>query len=134
MSMWCDNPREHERDGRSDFERHGRYGYDHQHYQGHGDCDKHYTRGFDEAKREHERIEEQREEEQRQESQRHREEHRRRERMDEEEYYERERYEEYCREQEALEANHIANQFVQHLNWSKKRRVRWLRRKGFAVV
>jgi len=56
MSLWCDNPRKHRREGERDYERGGRYGYDSQQYNDHwDDCAKHYREGFDEARREESR-------------------------------------------------------------------------------
>lgn len=53
--------REDERAGERDFERNGRYGYNEQRYLGHDDASRDYQRGFDEARRQHERREEERE-------------------------------------------------------------------------
>lgn len=64
----CRRPDDHLREGREDFERHGRYGYDSFKYDDpFDDCNKAYTDGFNEARREDERREERREEERREE-------------------------------------------------------------------
>ncbi len=64
MYGFCHNSDEHKKEGREDFERHGRYGYDHWKYDDHfNDCNKAYTDGFNEARREEERREERRQEE-----------------------------------------------------------------------
>lgn len=74
---YCDNERDHQREGEKDFDNRGRYGYDSQRYQNHVDaCDEAYTKGFDSARREDDRRQEMREEEEaqeRQEMMRHRE-------------------------------------------------------------
>src|SRR5688572_14756493 len=63
---WCYNEDEHKREGREDFERRGRYGYDHERYDDRrDDCARAYNDGFDEARRAEERREEYRAEEER---------------------------------------------------------------------
>lgn len=65
---YCNFPEEHEREGRQDFERRGRYGYDYEKYNDHfNDCNESYTKGFDSARREEDRRQEDREMEERQE-------------------------------------------------------------------
>jgi hypothetical protein len=60
---YCDNEREHEDEGRRDFERRGRFGYDDDRYHNDGDaCDQAYSRGFDEERRREDRRREEREE------------------------------------------------------------------------
>lgn len=60
----CRHPDEHLREGREDFERNGRYGYDSFKYgDSFSDCNKAYTDGFNDARREDDRREERREEE-----------------------------------------------------------------------
>jgi hypothetical protein len=64
MYGYCNNSDEHKREGREDFERRGRYGYDSWKYDDpFNDCNKAYTDGFNEARREEERREERRQEE-----------------------------------------------------------------------
>lgn len=64
MYGFCNNSDEHKREGREDFQRHGRYGYDREKYDDPwNDCNKAYTDGFDDARREADRREEQRQEE-----------------------------------------------------------------------
>ena len=48
---WCDKEQDHEREGRRDFERKGRYGMDRELYREryYDDCAKAYVRGFDEV-------------------------------------------------------------------------------------
>lgn len=68
MYGYCNNSDEHKREGRQDFERHGRYGYDSWKYDDpFNDCNKAYRDGFNEARREEERREERRQEEAREE-------------------------------------------------------------------
>lgn len=60
----CSCPDEHKREGRNDFDRYGRRGYDSFKYNDpFDDCHRAYTDGFNDAKREEERREEIREEE-----------------------------------------------------------------------
>ena len=57
----CNRPDDHKREGRDDFERRGRYGYDSFKYEDpFDDCNRAYTDGFNEARREDERREEHR--------------------------------------------------------------------------
>lgn len=83
----CSWPDEHKREGRDDFDRYGRYGYDSFKYEDpFDDCNRAYTDGFNEARREDERREERREEERREEHRQERERvERRRRAIDEEE-------------------------------------------------
>ena len=55
----CRNPEEHRREGHSDFNRYGRYGYDpFQYNDAFSDCHRAYTDGFNEARREEDRRQE----------------------------------------------------------------------------
>ena len=87
----CSYPEDHKREGRDDFDRYGRYGYDMMKYDDPiNDCHRAYTDGFNEARREEERREERREEERQEEQRQERQARDRREqrRQDEEaEYY-----------------------------------------------
>jgi len=87
----CNWPDEHKREGREDFDRYGRYGYDSFKYDDpFNDCNQAYTDGFNEARREEERREERREEERQEERRYERQQAERREQRrqaEEDEYY-----------------------------------------------
>jgi hypothetical protein len=134
-SYWCDNPREHEREGRRDYERHGRYGYDSQQYNDHwDDCAKHYRQGFDEARREDERRQEAYEEEMAERRRHERQAHDRwleeQQRESEEEYYERQQWEEQQYAPEPNTPHEIVFSLLPSLNWPHKRIRSWARLHG----
>lgn len=64
----CNYPDEHKREGREDYDRYGRYGYDREKYDDRwNDCNKAYTDGFNERREEEDRRQERYEQEQREE-------------------------------------------------------------------
>ncbi len=134
---WCDNPREHKREGERDFERHGRYGYDTEKYHDHwNDCNKAYQDGFNEARREQERREERRDEELREQQ---REDRRARECRAEIREQE-EIYEQQQREQEpdyeAMERacyHGQALKFCHDHQMTRRERIKWMRRQGYPL-
>lgn len=140
MSFWCDNPREHQREGHRDYERGGRHGYDSRQYNDHfDDCAKEYRKGFDEARREDERREELREEMRRQEAAEERrirewrQREREREEQMEEEYYQQQSGQQYEWEgqippEPLTPAEATAYLLLPSLKWSRKRRIKWCRR------
>lgn len=90
MYGFCNNSDEHKREGREDFERRGRYGYDREKYDDPwNDCNKAYTDGFDDARREADRREEIRQEDEARERRQMRDARERREMIEEQEnnYY-----------------------------------------------
>ena len=129
--MWCDNPREHKREGERDYERHGRYGYDSRQYNDHwDDCAKHYREGFDEAKREDDLRQELREEREAQERQ---EERRVRQQRQEQSEWEEQQdylYQEDCEQQEKDHSDLLNIQYLHSLKWSRKRIRKWCQLKG----
>ena len=131
MSMWCDNPRDHRREGERDYERGGRYGYDSQQYHDHwNDCSKYYREGFDEAKREDERRQERLEEQQAEERRHERriEERRMEERqqIEEEEYYQHQQRQEQQYPPEPTTDDFVRQHLIS-LGWTRKRRLKWCR-------
>jgi hypothetical protein len=62
---WCNNEREHEDEGRRDYDRRGVLGYDQQRYFNRywDACDDAYMRGFEQARRDEDRRREERVEE-----------------------------------------------------------------------
>lgn len=132
MSMWCDNPSDHRREGERDYERGGRYGYDSQQYNDHwNDCSKFYREGFDEARREderrQERLEEQRHEEARAERRAQERRMEERQQLEEEEYYQRQQQEcDGTEHEQYIQAQ--AKEHLHNLGLSRRERIKWLLR------
>lgn len=138
MSLWCDNPRGHRREGERDYERGGRYGYDSQRYNDHwNDCSKYYREGFDEARREDERRQERFEEQQAEERRAERRAYERRMearmQQEEEEYYQRQQHEQQDYPPEPTPESE-AHKLLNSLNWSRKRKIGWFRLHGLKFV
>lgn len=88
MYGFCSNSDEHKREGREDYNRYGRYGYDSEKYHDHwSDCNRAYRDGFDEEIRRDDQRREEREREERIERQQMREARERREMREAEEEY-----------------------------------------------
>lgn len=89
----CNWPDDHKKEGREDFERRGRYGYDSFKYDDpFNDCNRAYTDGFNEARREDDLREERREEDRREEQRYERQQSERRRMMRDQEEEEYDRY------------------------------------------
>jgi len=138
MSYYCDNPREHKREGERDFERGGRYGYDDRQYHDSFDpCSRHYREGFDDARREQERREERRQEEQDAQAREDRRIHNQRmaareEDEQREQQHEWEQQEDYA----AMERAHYHGQalkFCHDHQMSRRERIKWMRRNGYTL-
>lgn len=86
--MWCDNPEDHRREARLDFERRGRADTDYRHDEHYDACADEYMKEFRRMEREDERRREEEEEERRAEQRRH------------EAYLERQCQEEYAYQEE----------------------------------
>ena len=113
MSYYCNNPEEHRREGRQDFERRGYY--DHEQYnQPFDECSRHYTEGYDQARREEEYRQEMQAEERRREEYEQQQAYYARQRQQEQEAYE---YHLHCEQmqQQELERQYWDSTLNEHI-------------------